>query len=75
MPQKCGAIASLDLVNIIIAMPQAAKVIFRNGVFTAQIQFVDLHHARLWGLFRHFEKPWQTQIGKVLFIRKQIGRY
>jgi hypothetical protein len=50
-------------------------VIFRNGVFTAQIQFVDLHHARLWGLFRHFEKPWQTQIGKVLFIRKQIGRY
>ena len=48
---------------------------FCNGVFTAQIQFVDLHHARLWGLFRHFEKPWQTQIGKVLFIRKQIGRY
>ena len=26
--QKCGAIASLDLVNIIIAMSQAAKVIF-----------------------------------------------
>ena len=34
MLQKCGAIASWDMVNIIIAMPQAAKVILATGFFT-----------------------------------------
>ena len=57
MLQKCGATASWDMVNIIIAMPQAAKVIFGNG-FSPRKSNLSIYIMPGYGDFPIFCKIW-----------------